>query len=143
MMFSIVENVRTSSDILLDTSRGLQLPYRKKSKNPSIFTENPKIPYFPAIFCLGSLAAVILSSIGDLLYHGLLSVGQEIPLYPLELRSDRRARGGCTEKRRHSSLSIFFSRGILWKRPRKSFLRGVTTANFSTRARRSFPTIFL
>ena len=29
-MFSIVENVRTSSDIVLVTSRGLQLPYRKK-----------------------------------------------------------------------------------------------------------------
>ena len=59
MSWPIVENVRTSSDIVLDTSRGLQLPYRKKSKNPSFFTENPKIPYFPAIFCLGSLAAVI------------------------------------------------------------------------------------
>ena len=32
MKSPIVENVRTSSDILLDTSRGLQLPYRKKSK---------------------------------------------------------------------------------------------------------------
>ena len=59
MSWPIVENVRTSSESVLDTSRGLQLPYRKKSKNPSIFTENPKIPYFPAIFCLGSLAAVI------------------------------------------------------------------------------------
>ena len=29
MKFPIVENVRTSSDIVLVTSRGLQLPYRK------------------------------------------------------------------------------------------------------------------
>ena len=31
MRFPIVENVRTSSDIVLVISRGLQLPYRKKS----------------------------------------------------------------------------------------------------------------
>ena len=32
MMFPIVENVCTSSDIVLIVSRGLQLPYRKKTK---------------------------------------------------------------------------------------------------------------
>ena len=35
MKSPIVENVRTSSDILLHTSRGLQLPYREKSKKSS------------------------------------------------------------------------------------------------------------
>ena len=34
-------------------------------------------------------------------------------MYPVELRSDRRARGGCTEERRHSSLSIFFPRDFV------------------------------
>ena len=46
MRFPIVENVRTSSDILLHTSRGLQLPYREKSKKSSFFTRKSKIPYF-------------------------------------------------------------------------------------------------
>ena len=59
MRFPIVENVRTSSDILLDTSRGLQLPYRKKSKKSSFFDRFFKFSYFSVFFCLGSLAAVI------------------------------------------------------------------------------------
>ena len=33
MRFSIVENVRTPSDIIFIISRGLQLPYNEKSKN--------------------------------------------------------------------------------------------------------------
>ena len=60
MSWPIVENVRTSSDILLDTSRGLQLPYRKKSKNQSFFTENLKIPK-SRIFPLFSVWGPLLS----------------------------------------------------------------------------------
>ena len=40
MSWPIVENVRTSSESVLDTSRGLQLPYRRKYRNRSLFTEN-------------------------------------------------------------------------------------------------------
>ena len=46
MKSPIVENVRTSSDIVLHTSRGLQLPYRKiRKKYKTIFS-----PYYSAIY---------------------------------------------------------------------------------------------
>ena len=46
--FSIAEHVRTSCDIVLVTSRGLQLPYREKSKKEKrrFLSENSKIPCF-------------------------------------------------------------------------------------------------
>ena len=46
IVFPIVENVRTSSEIVLHTSRGLQLPYREKSTIPSIFIEHVIFLYF-------------------------------------------------------------------------------------------------
>ena len=46
MRSPIVENVRTSSDIVLVTSRGLQLPYRKKTKMICCFAENRYVQYF-------------------------------------------------------------------------------------------------
>ena len=55
MKSPIVENVRTPSDIVLVTSRGLQLPYRKKTKKTlkkkkrRFYPEFPKsriLPYF-------------------------------------------------------------------------------------------------
>ena len=69
MSLPIVENVRTSSDILLDTSRGLQLPYRKKSKKSSFFDRFFKLSYFSVFFCLGSLAAVIYRSLFGAGWH--------------------------------------------------------------------------
>ena len=45
MNLSIVENVRTSSGIVLVISRGLQLPYRKTCKKTLLLTDVFKIPY--------------------------------------------------------------------------------------------------
>ena len=56
MKSPIVENVRTSSDILLHTSRGLQLPYREKSKKSSFFTRKFQIPVFFRIFSIVELS---------------------------------------------------------------------------------------
>ena len=51
MRFSIVENVRTPSDIVLVTSRGLQLPYRKKYKKTVCFYPDIEISrIFPYIY---------------------------------------------------------------------------------------------
>ena len=50
MRYPIVENVRTPSDTVLVTSRGLQLPYRKRTKKSSIFIRNSRIPYFSVFF---------------------------------------------------------------------------------------------
>ena len=52
MRFSIVENVRISSDVVLVTSRGTQLPYRRESKQHCSFlpkTQNPVFPVFSSI----------------------------------------------------------------------------------------------
>ena len=46
MRFSIVENVRTPSEIVFIISRGLQLPYGAKSKKSKILIKHLKTPYF-------------------------------------------------------------------------------------------------
>ena len=56
MKSPIVENVRTSSDILLDTSRGLQLPNQKKnSKIVDFFHRFSKSLIFPYFSVWGLL----------------------------------------------------------------------------------------
>ena len=46
MGWPMMENVCTSSDIVLVTSRGLQPPYRRKIKKSTFHTENQDFPYF-------------------------------------------------------------------------------------------------
>ena len=52
MKFSIVENARTSSDIVVVASRGLQLPHHKHKKS-SMLTNKSTINYFFCIFLVG------------------------------------------------------------------------------------------
>ena len=69
MSWPRVENVWTSSDIILDTSRGLQLTYRQTQTHTHTHTKHSKPPVFTDILktknvdsssnlCLGSIAAV-------------------------------------------------------------------------------------
>lgn len=67
MVSSIVGNVRTSSESLLDTSGGLQLPYRKK--NLPFFTEHPTIPYF-SVFSVWGLSLLLLMVIRVMQNYG-------------------------------------------------------------------------
>ena len=68
MKSPIVESVRTSSDILLHTSRGLQLPYREKSKKSYFFTRKSQIPYFTVDSVWGlSLVSSVLQASGMIL----------------------------------------------------------------------------
>ena len=53
---SLAENVRTSSHIVLVTSRGLQLPYRKQIKKSTFFNRNFRNPIFYRIFSIVELS---------------------------------------------------------------------------------------
>ena len=55
MKFPIVENARTSSDIVLVISRGLQLPYRNKFNKSSFCERFFELPYFFRIFFVSTL----------------------------------------------------------------------------------------
>ena len=50
MSWPIVENVRTSSDMVLVISRGFQLPYRKKSKKSVVLIKRSIFSVFFRIF---------------------------------------------------------------------------------------------
>ena len=63
MSWPIVENVRTSSDIVFITSRGPQLPYRKKNKT-SVFPITIVILYYYCniIIVLSSYLTIVILS---------------------------------------------------------------------------------
>ena len=79
----VVENARTSSDIVLVISRGLQLPYRRKSHNWLQFvTTNTKMPYVTVDSVWGLLLVSFMVRANRLGSLGSRAIGRGIEHRP-------------------------------------------------------------